>query len=321
MLLVMPPQPQHITPDQWRAFETEHERLDRAWESEDFAQVLGVAKELCETVAKIVLQQVGTTTLAHNANFPTVVNAAQDAIGRQHGSDLADDPITRSMAQSAKKLVLGVGELRNQLGTGHGRATPPEVIEEHATVAHEAARLWTGWVLRRLDHVALGRSDSLVRELREGASFTQGRLRQRLDEIGLSDLPEDESRRVGVAVAQRAVGGTFTVREDGMESVAESPESWPASYLVGLVEGTFLDANGYVRSSPAAVKAIAPLLATVPGAESILRGIRDQVELADSAYAFTDPAAVRDAMYEAEPHIPGLARAEWDALAGAVAPA
>ena len=99
--------------------------------------VIGTAKELCEAIAKVVVAERGGT-LSGAADLPDVVTAAHKALEFQPGEGVANDPETRKVAQGLKSIVLGLGELRNRRGTGHGRATPGNAVEEHVDLAYEA---------------------------------------------------------------------------------------------------------------------------------------------------------------------------------------
>jgi hypothetical protein len=313
--------PQHIRAEEWDAVTMQYDRLDRAFTARDFSQAIGTAKELCETVAKIVLQHAGAAPLGSNADFPEVINTAHSAAGRQPAAGMADDEL-RNMAMSAKKLVLAVGSLRNRVGSGHGRATTPDVVEEQATVAVQAAELWCGWMLRRLDHVARGRSDTLVDELRQGATFHAGVLAQRLQDVGLASLEDDEAFRLGVAVGQRASSNTFVVHADGVSAVLADPNSWPAPYIEGVVTGAFLDANGYLNVAPALVREVVQLLRHVADPEATAIALVTQVAQAESAYSFHSPsdrpASAVAAMKEAAGLVPPAARSAWADLTALV---
>lgn len=57
-----------------------------------------------------------------------------------------------------------LGPMRNQRGTGHGRAVPPDVAVEHGLIACDAACLWCRWALRRLGPYILGDVSALVND-------------------------------------------------------------------------------------------------------------------------------------------------------------
>jgi hypothetical protein len=178
--------------------------------------------------------------------MPDLVNAAHKALEFQPGEGVATDVQIRKIAQSLKTLVLSLVEIRNLLGTGHGRAAPTPTTPEHAQITRDAARLWTTWALRRLEPYIVGNVTALVRDL-DGSIFTKGALANRLKAANLDQLTEDDQRRVGLAVGSRSARGTFVVAEDGVDAAnPDNPKSWPPAYIEGVVMGLFFDANGYV---------------------------------------------------------------------------
>jgi hypothetical protein len=107
----------------------------------------------------------------------------------------------------AKGIATQLGAIRNAYGTGRGRSEQPAVTEEMVHLCLDGALLWSRWVLRRL-----------------------GDLAKRLDAAGLAALDPPVQRRIGLAVAQRAMRETFVVRHDGVEECARSRDLtiWPA---------------------------------------------------------------------------------------------
>lgn len=104
------------------------------------------------------------------------------------------------------------------------------------------ARLWSDWAIHRLERLPAGDVDQLIAEI-GGSVFYQGTLDTRFEQVGLDELPPLDQRRIGVAVARRARGGTFMVSIPGLRTAAESPSSFPTPYRAGLVEGCLLTAD------------------------------------------------------------------------------
>lgn len=74
---------------------------------------------------------------------------------------------------------------------------------------------------------------------------------------------------------------------DVVEPVVEGEETFPEPFAVGLIEGLFIDGNGYIRSSDGAASdaaTIADRLGT-QGDEALVR-LAETAEQADLAYAF-----------------------------------
>lgn len=159
---------------------------------------------------------------------------------------MANDAETRKVAQGLKSVVIGLGEMRNRHGTGHGRPTATGITDEHAELAFDAALLWSGWAVRRLEPYIAGDVTALVRDL-EAEIFHRGDLKRRLNYANLARLQEVDQRRLGLAVARRASQDTFVVIEDGVEAVQpDDPDNWPPDYVESLLIGLFFDANGYL---------------------------------------------------------------------------
>lgn len=134
------PRPKVLNREAWQAISEAVERLHRGREQDDIPGAVGAAKELCEGVARVILAQRGRN-LGHDASYERLINEAHKAIDRQPGPGLANDPEVRTMAQSAKALACQLGPMRNQRGTGHGRALPPDVAIEHAQIGCERRSL------------------------------------------------------------------------------------------------------------------------------------------------------------------------------------
>ncbi|MFX9031458.1 hypothetical protein ABTN13_20125, partial [Acinetobacter baumannii] len=72
--------------------------------------------------------------------------------------------------------------------------------------------------------------------------------------------------RLGLAVGQRAARATFTVLEDGVESAAALAA--PLAYRLGVLEGVFLDPDGYVRSTLGSTRGALNILRTLDEADA-----------------------------------------------------
>ena len=107
--------------------------------------------------------------LSDISDFTPIITAAHKAVGRQPGEGLAgSDESVRKMAQSAKGLVTELAQLRNAVGTGHGRATLPPVVEEQARVATDATIVWARWMLGRLPSYLLSDVREMIKRLGRG---------------------------------------------------------------------------------------------------------------------------------------------------------
>lgn len=277
--------PEGLGDAEWQGIGEAEDRLIRAKAADDHALVVGSAKELCEAIGKVVIAARGGLASAA-ADLPEVVGTAHRLLDFQPGEGLATEPEARRVAQGLKSMMLGLGEMRNRHGTGHGRAVPSGVTSEHAELAFGAANLWSGWALRRLEPYLAGDVSGIVRDL-EGSTFRSGNLNRRLRYAGLPSLPVEDQWRLGFAVAGRASRGTFVVAADGVDAVQpEDENAWPRGYVEGLITGLFFDANGYLEITEVRARESGRLIAALPAPESILR------QLAEKAWAAARSGAV-----------------------------
>jgi hypothetical protein len=273
--------PAGLGEDEWAAITEAESRLFRARASSDAALILGSAKDLCETIAKIVIAERGRLTSYDD--FPDLLNAAHQLLASQPGEDIANDPDGLQIAAGLKSIVLGIGAMRNRHGTGHGRAVPSGINTEHAELSFETALLWAKWALRRIAPYIAGEATTLVRDL-ESETFRRGALARRLKLANLPRLSEADQRRVGVAVARRASSGDSFVAEEGIDAVRpEDGATWPVSYLEGLIAGLFFHPNGHLNVGSWGVGEAARLITAMPEPEPVLRRLAERARTASAS--------------------------------------
>lgn len=267
-------QPVGMDAQAWRAVIAHRDRLKgSASHATDRSLILGQAKELAESVARVVITERGDVAPA-SMDFCDAIENAHRVLERQPGPDLSQDPELRAVVQGAKKIVRSLREIRNSFGSGHGRAREPVVELEMVDVAVAAAMLWTRWALRRLGPLILGQPTTLIGDLLNGGVFYGGQLAERLRAANIDELEEAMQQRLGCAVGIRAMRETFNVRIEGVEDCAESSalDRWPRGYRRGVVYGLLFDDAGRARTNEWA-------LTTIP---AILRPVEDQAaELTD----------------------------------------
>jgi hypothetical protein len=307
--------------DQWSAIQDAETRLDRAKSSHDDVLAVGCAKDLCECIAKVVIAERGSI-VSSAADMPDVISAAHKCLEYQPGEGVATGPEVRKVAQGLKSVVLGLSEMRGRFGTGHGRPALPGTGEEHSELAYDAAMLWSGWALRRLEPYIAGDVTRLVRDL-DGTTFRRGDLANRLLIANLPRLPAEDQKRLGIAVARRASGGTFVVGEDGIEAVKPDDAMWPEGYVQGLLAGMFLNKNGYLDISTWKVREAARLIAGSRSPVSVLDKLLNDAARAVVVYQSTTDGDVRRAIgleirSLAEVLPDDGSRARWIAFAGAL---
>lgn len=115
------------------------ERIHRALDDDDSEQVLGSAKELLESTAKLVLNE---RSLEVPSKFPALMHSALDALGLHPKAVAGDDEVadaTRRILGALNQIAVGVNELRRDFGTGHGRVGGPKLSLRHARLSAGAA--------------------------------------------------------------------------------------------------------------------------------------------------------------------------------------
>jgi hypothetical protein len=318
--------PDGLADNEWASLEDAADRLERARAASDYPLVIGCAKDLCESVARVVINERGG--VAPGDDMTDLVHTAHKVLEFQPGEGVANDAETRKIAQGLKTMVFGLVEMRNRHGTGHGRATPSGITPEHATLAHDAARLWVDWALRRLEPYIAGNVTALVRDLDEEI-FTKGDLARRLMAANLSHLEDNDQRRLGTAVGRRCARGTFVVAGDGVEAVKpEDNAAWPPAYIEGVVAGLFFDANGYLDLGEWphwSVRQAARLIAGHPDGTAVLDQLVERlVRAADAGRVRSDEKARVTAAGEATAAATSSASAKlaelWRRVAEKLAP-
>ncbi|WP_339156684.1 abortive infection family protein [Actinomadura luteofluorescens] len=252
-----------IADEAWKVIEETQWRLARALEAVDHPLALGVAKEMVETIAKIVLATRGEVA-GTQMDYDKCVTAAHKALVRLPGQHLSNEPVLKQLVQSAKGIATQLAPVRNAYGTGHGRAEQPDIPEEMLHLCLDGALLWSRWALRRLGVLTLGMPEPLIRDLEHG-TFYGGTLAPRLKAALQTEGDSAVLRRLGMAVGQRAMRNTYVVQVEGVQACADSNDLgvWPPTYRAALFEGLFISATGRPTvsawSTGWAARVIAPL--------------------------------------------------------------
>ena len=130
------------TPETLLSLPILHDHISRmrlALHQDDSALLLGSSKELLESTSKFVL---GELNLATPSEFPSLLSAALTAVGLHPKSVQLDGEgaaATKRILGGLQQIGTGVNELRNDHGTGHGRATNLKLGLRHARLAAGAA--------------------------------------------------------------------------------------------------------------------------------------------------------------------------------------
>ncbi|SHH31532.1 Abortive infection C-terminus [Jatrophihabitans endophyticus] len=133
-------------------------RITSALERDDPAQVIGSAKELIESTAKLVLRE-RDVEYTDAEDVPALVSKAHTALGLHpaaHSAGPDGSDAVKKVLGASLTVTTGVAELRNRgFGTGHG---PGEVrtglSSRHSRLAVNAARLWCEFMLDTLSDPA-----------------------------------------------------------------------------------------------------------------------------------------------------------------------
>ncbi|RKT86345.1 abortive infection Abi-like protein [Saccharopolyspora antimicrobica] len=127
-------------------------RLERGLEG-DPAVVIGSSKELIESVCKLVLQRL-TIEYDENDDVPALVKVTLKAL-KLHPETLAPTApageAVKRILGSLASMAVGVAELRNKIGTGHGRGVTLKLSPRHAHLAAGAATTFARLLLETLE--------------------------------------------------------------------------------------------------------------------------------------------------------------------------
>jgi hypothetical protein len=273
------------------------ERIDRAMAASDVEQVIGGAKDLVECVSKIVIEAVGGT-YASRDSLPRLAKEALTALKAHPAGFQARTPM-HQLTAALTQVPSAVADLRNHDGTGHGRSSPTDLHPTSAEFAGHVALAWSKWVLAALARTLAGMAEvhdaiRRIETIGPDRSFQRGELRQLLLDLHLTELAPEQQRRLGTAVGRRSILGTTVANIDVVDPLAAGDEVFPEPFGLGVIEGLFIDRNGYLRSiDDAAANAAAIAERLGAQGEETLTGLAERVEQADLAYAFTEDESHR----------------------------
>lgn len=114
----------------------------------DAPLLVGSAKELVESAARIVLRDTGVE-VSKSDGFDKLLAQALASLGLNHeGTDVAE---IRQLLEWAKKTGMALNKLRNEYGTGHGRESAPELPVHVARYAVRAGLNLADLLIEALD--------------------------------------------------------------------------------------------------------------------------------------------------------------------------
>jgi hypothetical protein len=276
------------------------DRVNRALEVGDVEQVVGTAKDLVESVTKVVLQALGTT-FGSGETLPRLGRRALQGLGA-HPQSFEDRPPLRNLANALVQVPDAISTLRNRDGTGHGRPFLSDLSIANAEFTGHVALAWSRWVLAALGRVLAGMAavDEAARRIEDRwEPFPRGSMRTVLGELRLPELEPIQQHRLGLAVGRRSVKGTWVADLDIVEPLAAGEEPYPSHFAVGVIEGFFIDVNGYIRCRVGGAQLAVEITRRL-GAEGpdVLVGIAERLEGSELAYAFDDDQVQRAVIAE-----------------------
>lgn len=132
------------------AIEAQTLRLRRA--VGDSPLLIGTAKDLMETAARYVLDELGQPA-RKNASFSELMHLARERLGLlpEQAAEGETAKLVARVRDSMWKAASAVNELRNTEGTGHGRIAAPTTPADIAEELVQSAALCAQQLLRALD--------------------------------------------------------------------------------------------------------------------------------------------------------------------------
>jgi len=116
---------------------------------QDPAAAIGSAKELVESVCRLILKDYGQT-LPKKASLTDLYKAAARELSLNREAIVGDSEAStaaKKALQGMASTVGALGELRNAMGTGHGKDRPSPALARHARMAAHAAQGIGGFML------------------------------------------------------------------------------------------------------------------------------------------------------------------------------
>mgnify|MGYP001151566369 CR=1 FL=1 len=319
-------QPSLLPAQAWSPIEIQLERLRLAVQFTDGSLAIGTAKELVETVSRVVLDSSssGPPQPSATTDFDPLTVKAHEALKRRaNKEDLTADSRVAEIANSARKMVSKGNEIRNTHGTGHGRVEPPGVAAEMIQLVVGAALLWCRWALVRLNNLLAQEPESLLQKVRYEVPHTST-WAQLLQQIDLPNQPTDVQHSIGEAFGARAARDTFVARTVGIQPAITSDDLglWPTDYRFGIVDGLTFTSDGALQLTPRRAPLLWEVLRPVPDsqAKTFLRDLTIKAHHAPSLLDPPDQSDLAKALRTEGPrHDPGHVE-EWRALADIVDP-
>ena len=108
------------------------QRIKRSIGENDYSQAIGSSKELLESVLKTILEDLDQDNIT--GDIPALLKQVQQLLSIDPNSETTkklDEKVKRTLSNLGQ-IVIGVAEIRNLVGTGHGRTESQEIDQNHA---------------------------------------------------------------------------------------------------------------------------------------------------------------------------------------------
>lgn len=123
-------------------------RIRSSMENDDPALTIGTSKDLLETVLKEILDKLGQSS-TKNDDIPTLLKNVQNHLNIDPNSQTVKVQETlRRTLNNFGQIVVGVAEIRNMAGTGHGNTTSPDVDKNHALLVLNSVYTVSTYLIR-----------------------------------------------------------------------------------------------------------------------------------------------------------------------------
>lgn len=108
------------------------QRIKRSIRENDPSQSIGSSKDLLESVLKTILEDLGQDSTSHD--IPTLLKLVQQQLEIDPTDETTKklDKKVKRILSNLGQVVIGVAEIRNLVGTGHGRTESYDIDPNHA---------------------------------------------------------------------------------------------------------------------------------------------------------------------------------------------
>ena len=113
--------------------------------------VIGVTKDMLEATMRTILHRHGVDK-AEKLDFPALISRTLNVLGLQNASapETQSERLLRKIVSTAKRMLETANDLRNEVGTGHGRVVgdEQEITHADASLVASCGLILAAWLLR-----------------------------------------------------------------------------------------------------------------------------------------------------------------------------